>query len=122
VKAAATKERACNVTAVKILKGFPFSTDGINQIIANAGDHRTDIPDDLIPGLEAERYLERAKGEPIKPPAAVVGISANTTPLTPEEDAAFKEAAAANSKAIDDAMNTAPRQGGRGRGRGKAKE
>lgn len=41
-----------------IKKPFPFSTDGFTTRGAEAGETRSDIPDDLIPGLKAEGYLE----------------------------------------------------------------
>lgn len=46
-----------------ILKDFPFSTDGINQIQAVASEERDDIPEVYIAGLEDEGYIAaRSRG------------------------------------------------------------
>lgn len=41
----------------RIKRSFPYSTDGLNSLSAVAGSD-CDIPDDLVPGLEAEGYVE----------------------------------------------------------------
>ena len=46
--------------AYEILKSFPFSTDGIKHTLASQGETRSDIPSDLLEGLEAEGYIQQA--------------------------------------------------------------
>lgn len=41
-----------------ILKDFPFSTNGIDQLQAVEGEERDDIPTTLHPGLVREGYIE----------------------------------------------------------------
>lgn len=74
-----------------ILKAFPFSRDGITIEDAVAGTV-CDIPDLLVPGLHAARYLYAEGLAPVAPPTALTSPNASASASAPSTAPARSEA------------------------------
>ena len=70
----------------RVLKPFPYSTDGIHATALDIGDER-DFADAMAPGLVREGWIAEVKPEPVAVPVAVRAPFAAVSELPTDQPA-----------------------------------